>query len=118
MKPRKVADLNSYRELIVKETFFISHPLTLFARPTQTDTDLLPQRHGGMEAKTVNRFAIILKLMPERHLKLLPGHSLSRRSSAKTGRPGKKSLLSAYVCVGLWLIKLGTSNLFKYLLMK
>jgi len=56
------------------------------------------------EAKTVNRFAIIIKLMPKRHLKLLPGQSLSRRSlQAESDRPGKISLLSAYVCVCLWL---------------
>ena len=45
--------------------------LTLFARPTQTDTDLLPPRLA--EATIVNRFAIIITLMPERHAKLLPG---------------------------------------------
>jgi len=47
------------------------------------------QACGGK--KNVNRFAIIITFMPERHLKLLPGQ----------GRPGKKSLLSAYVCVCL-----------------
>ena len=65
--------LNSLRDwyLIFREAFFISRPLTLFARHTQTDTDRLPPRHA--EAKTVNRFAIIITLMPERHLKRLPG---------------------------------------------
>ena len=58
-------------DLIFRETFFISRPLTLFARPTQTDTDLLPPRLA--EAKTVNRFAIMIKFMPERHVKLLLG---------------------------------------------
>ena len=57
--------------MILREQFFISRPLTLFARHTQTDTDILPLRLA--EAKTVNRFAIIITLMPERHLKLLPG---------------------------------------------
>ncbi len=57
--------------LILRETVFISRPLTLFARHTQTGTDLLPPRLA--EAKTVNRFAIIITLMPERHVKLLPG---------------------------------------------
>jgi len=45
------------------------------------------------EAKTVNRFAIIIKLMPKRHLKLLPGQSLSRRlvGSKPEGRSPKPS---------------------------
>ena len=51
-----------------------NEPPAHFARSTHTDdTDFLPPRFGGMEAKKVNRFAIIIKLMPERHLKLLPG---------------------------------------------
>ena len=42
-----------------------------FARPTPTYADLLTPRLAA--PKTANRFAITPKLMPERHVKLLPG---------------------------------------------
>ena len=57
----------------------LREPPVRYANSTHTDGHrLLPPRLA--EAKTVNRFAIIITLMPERHLKLLPGQVVQAKN--------------------------------------
>ncbi len=70
-----------------------------FASATRLRARLRPGRLA--EAKTVDRFAIMIKLMPERHLKLLPGQGLPRRSLWRRRVAQAKNLyfLRMSVCV-------------------
>ena len=75
---------------------FFNRPLTMFARQTLTDTDILPPRLAEAETAIASRYYLVL--VPERHV-AFAWAGLSRRSfQAKSDRPGKKYLLSAHVC--------------------
>ena len=62
-----------------------------------------------MRAKTVNHFAIIITLMPERHLKLLPGkrpaaatcRGIALAKPEATGEDGSPRQKIFFVCVCL-----------------
>jgi hypothetical protein len=79
----------------------MNRPLTLLARQTQTDAELLPPRHQALRKASIreacgglnsNRYANRSALLPE-GMKLLPGQTCFERS--REGCSGKKAFLSA-----------------------